>query len=248
MSVQNTSKQILRILAIGSFSLTLAACQQTRLADTELQAVQTASDVYRAYERGDCDTVERLTGEEQLQAWRETELRYSLALARAFCLERNSDKAGAIAIYEMLEKKAENTFARADAVERLRTLRALEADPDYRRWVKDTIANAKPNGSSRMPVSRIPAEFPPSARAAGIEGFSVVEFSVTADGETQDPLVVASNPPLLFDGASLRAVRQWQFMQEAETPESPESPRQVIRILFRNNSGITLDDAQRLTE
>jgi len=227
------------------FGLSLAACQQTRLADTELQAVQTASDADLADERGDGGTVERLTGEEQLRAWRKTELRYSLALAKGFCLERDGDLTGAIEIYEMLEEKAPNTFARADAVERLRTLRALHEDPDYRRWVEDTIANAKPNGSSRMPVSRIPAECPPAARAAGIEGFTVVEFSVTADGETQDPLVVASNPPLLFDGASLRAVRQWQFMQESETPESP---RQVIRILFRRDSGITVEDAQRLTE
>ncbi len=239
------SKQALRILTVGALSFALAGCQQTQLADTELQAVQTASDVYRAYDRGDCGTVDRLTGEKQLRAWRQTELRYSLVLAKGFCLERDGDLKGAMATYEMLQNTAENTFAAADAVERLRTLRALEADSEYRNWVEDSIANAKPSNSFRTPVSRIPAEFPPAARAAGIEGFSVVEFSVTPEGETQDPLIVASNPPLIFDGTSLRAVRQWQFMQDSETPESP---RQVIRILFRSDSRITVEDAQRLTE
>lgn len=245
MPKQISSNQALGILAVGAFSLALAGCQHPRLAETELEAVQTASDVYRAYERGDCRTVSRLTGEEQLAAWDRTELRYSLTLAKAFCLEREGDQSGAIATYQMLKEKAQNTFAAADALERMRTLRALDTDPEYRRWVEEAIATAKPNLQSRTPVSRIPADFPPAARAAGIEGFTVVEFSVTPDGLTQNPLVVASNPPLLFDGASLRAVRQWQFMQE---PDTQDSPRQVIRILFRSNSGITLEDAQRLTE
>lgn len=242
---QDTSKQTLRILALGVIGLAFAACQQKRPAEAELQATQVASDVYQAYELGDCGTVERLTDEDQLQTWGRTELRYSLVLARAFCLERDGDQASAVEIYERLEKNAGNTFAAADAVERLRTLRALGDDPEYRQWVEDSIANAKPNNSSRIPLSRIPADFPPAARAAGIDGFTVVEFSVAPNGETQDPLIVASTPPLLFDGAALRAVRQWQFMQDFEMEESP---RQVIRILFRSDSGTPLEVPEVLIE
>ena len=239
------STKTLQFFAIGAVGLALTACQQPQLAESELQTIQTASDVYRAYERGDCGTVHRLTGEDQLRAWGQTELRYSLMLAKAFCFEREGEEDMAMATYEMLENEAGSTFAGADAAERIHLLRTLASDPGYKSWVEERIANAKPNLQSRTPLSRIPADFPPAARAAGVEGYAVVEFRVTADGETKAPIIVDSDPPFLFDGTSLRAVRQWQFMQD---PDMPNTARQVIRIVFQTKPEITSEDVEVLTE
>jgi TonB family protein len=111
--------------------------------------------------------------------------------------------------------------------------------------VEESIETARPSKTTRAPLSRIPVEFPPAAYAAGIEGFAVVQFGVTPGGETEDLLIVASEPPLIFDGATLRAVREWLFVEAAD---AAEQSRQVIRILFLHDSGITVEEAERLTE
>ncbi|MFK7896826.1 MAG: energy transducer TonB [Myxococcota bacterium] len=236
------SKQLLGILIISS---ALVACQQTRLAETELEAVQKASDVYLAYEQGDCARVYMLTGEEALGGLSKGELRDSLTLARAFCFEQEGETESALAIYAQLVRGDSRTFGATDAGERRREISALASDTEYATWVEKTVADAGAMTAARTPLSRIPAQFPPAARAAGIEGYAVVVFGVSESGETETPLVVASEPPLLFDGASLRAVRQWQFEPQED---AMAKSRQVIRILFRNASGITIEDAERLSE
>jgi TonB family protein len=66
-------------------------------------------------------------------------------------------------------------------------------------------------------------------RAAGIEGYALVEFGVTPRGQTTNPVVVESEPRFLFDGTSIRAVREWQYAR------SQDSDRQVIKLLFRRD-------------
>jgi TonB family protein len=68
------------------------------------------------------------------------------------------------------------------------------------------------------------------AHHAALSGQAVVEFEVTPDGATDAPIVVDSTPPLLFDGAALRAVRSWRYApQEGDAGGT----RQAIRLRFR---------------
>ena len=53
---------------------------------------------------------------------------------------------------------------------------------------------------------------------------------MTPRGDTDAPVVVASDPPLLFDGVATRAVREWRYERR---PEQTRSQRQVIRLIFR---------------
>lgn len=88
---------------------------------------------------------------------------------------------------------------------------------------------AKPKGAEKAPSSppspsaapvagptlralRTPApEYPPGALGSGVSGKVVVEFTVTPQGGVRDVRVVRSNPPRIFDQATVMAVRRWRF-------------------------------------
>lgn len=228
------------IIAILLGSALLTACQQPALSPTELDTVRTSSEAYLAYERGDCLTVRRLADPDQLRVWAYNEMRHSMLLLQGFCRELAGDTAGAHEIYRELILEAPNSFASDDAVERTRILSLIEKDSDYDRRVRtapDRIDLEKPK---RTPIDRVPAEFPPLARVTGIDGYAIVEFGITRQGETDNPIIVESSPPLLFDGVAIRAVRRWQYMRK---PSTGKDDRQLIRILFRRDD--SQDGARR---
>ncbi len=62
-----------------------------------------------------------------------------------------------------------------------------------------------------MPLVRIEPEYPINARQNGIEGWAVVEFTVSAAGTVKDAVVIASEPGTVFDRAALSAVTKWKY-------------------------------------
>ena len=68
-------------------------------------------------------------------------------------------------------------------------------------------------GSDRgiVPLVRVDPDYPPRAKQQGLEGWVEVEFTITTAGTVADPRVVASDPPYVFDRATLRAVRRWRY-------------------------------------
>ena len=218
------------VCAIALGTISLAACRPQTLTPSDVHTVETVTSAYQAFADRDCVTVELLTNLDSLEAWEFNEMRHSMLLLGGFCHDIDGDLEAARDIYGRLVIEAPSSFAADDAAERIRVLKISEADPNYARWMKaakDRIDLSKPN---RTPIDRVPVEFPPLAKAAGIEGFVIVEFGVTQRGETENAVVVDSSPPLLFDGASIRAVRRWQYMRESQI--DPDH-RQVIKLLFQ---------------
>jgi len=223
------------VLSLGLLcSIGLTSCQMLRGSETgEVGMVESATAAYLAYERGDCDAVRRDLSRQEVESWEPTELRHSMLLVHAFCEELAGEDAEAIETYRGLIREAPLSFASEDARERLRILRLERNDPDYADWVATARERASSAESSRVAVERVPADFPPLAQKAGIEGFAVVEFGVTPRGDTDAPVIVDSEPPLLFEGAALRAVREWRYVEE---PDAGETERQAIRIVFKPES------------
>jgi protein TonB len=62
-----------------------------------------------------------------------------------------------------------------------------------------------------VPVSTVSPRYPSSAVRQRISGFVTLEFTITAEGETADIVVVASVPPEIFDDAAIRALSQWRY-------------------------------------
>lgn len=69
------------------------------------------------------------------------------------------------------------------------------------------------------PLSLPELKYPPIAKAARVQGDTVVSFRVTAEGKTVD--VVPVSGPMMLQGAAVDNVRAWRFDPKAEIPEQP---------------------------
>ncbi len=223
-------------ILLASTALVLMSCQSFNKSSTamptDFEALQDASDAYLAYERGDCITASRLSDPIRIAPWQPAEVRHSMILLNGFCKELEGDLGKAQAIYKHLIAEAPGSFAARDAKERSRIIRINESDPDHAAWMRDAedrALTAKSKKKPRKPVERIDPLFPPIARSAGIEGYAVIEFGVTSRGTTSDPIVVESSPPLIFDGASVRAIRNWKYTRR---PAAASIDIHVIRLVY----------------
>lgn len=70
-------------------------------------------------------------------------------------------------------------------------------------------------------------EYPRGAERRGVEGYAVVEYTVTAEGEIANATVVDANPAGVFDRAVLRAIEGWAY-----APASAETPGMQQRFDF----------------
>lgn len=220
-------------IAAATGGILAVACQQNAAPPSspeEIQGIQIATDAYVAYQHADCETVYRLTQPDVIDAMQATELRYSLRLARGFCQEIDGDQPAARQTYHRVIDEGPSSFAAEDARERLRILDREVEDPEYLRRVDDAARRVRQPSMTREPSVRTAALYPPLARASNVEGFAVVEFGVAANGKTLDPIIVDAHPPFVFEGAALRAVRQWVY--KSQRGADPDA-RAVIRIVFR---------------
>jgi protein TonB len=83
-----------------------------------------------------------------------------------------------------------------------------------------------------VPLVRIEPDYPMNARQRGIEGWVVVEFTVTKIGSVQDPVVIAANPGRIFDRAALQAVRKWKYNPKVEGGQAVPRPGVRVRLDF----------------
>lgn len=68
-------------------------------------------------------------------------------------------------------------------------------------------------GSDRdaVPLVRIEPDYPMRARQRGIEGWVHVRFDVNRAGAVTNAVVVASDPPRIFDEAAVHAILRWRY-------------------------------------
>jgi len=74
--------------------------------------------------------------------------------------------------------------------------------------------------SDLTPISVVAPQYPAKARRAGIEGFCLVQFTVTERGTCTDPVVVDSDPPGVFDETATEIVKQWRFQPQIKGGEA----------------------------
>ncbi len=73
-------------------------------------------------------------------------------------------------------------------------------------------------GSDRdiIPLVRINPEYPARALSRGVEGYVIVQFTITATGMVRDVIVVDAKPKGMFDTAAVRAVERWRYNPKVE--------------------------------
>ena len=62
-----------------------------------------------------------------------------------------------------------------------------------------------------MPIVKVAPTYPRRAQQRGIEGYVVVEFTVTELGTVADPVVIEAEPPGMFDSAAVDAVLRFKY-------------------------------------
>lgn len=71
--------------------------------------------------------------------------------------------------------------------------------------------NLDSNDGDYLPIVKVAAIYPRRAQTRGIEGFVVVEFTVTKTGAVTSPVVVHAEPKGVFDRAALDAVVKFKY-------------------------------------
>jgi protein TonB len=67
-----------------------------------------------------------------------------------------------------------------------------------------------------IPLVRIEPEYPMRAQSQGIEGWVLVQFTVTTTGTVKDVRVVESSPKNVFDDAAVKAVSRWKYSPKVQ--------------------------------
>jgi protein TonB len=81
-------------------------------------------------------------------------------------------------------------------------------------------------------LSRVLPRYPPRAEARGIEGWVLLEITVTPAGTVSDAKVVDASPKEIFDQAALEAIRRWRF-KPAFREGRTVAQRATLKLRFR---------------
>ena len=90
-----------------------------------------------------------------------------------------------------------------------------------------------------LPLSRVEPDYPTRALQRGIEGYVIVEFLVTKEGNVENPVVVEAKPPGIFERSALRAVVKFKYKPKVLNGEAIPVSGVKNRIVYQ------LDEQQR---
>lgn len=62
-----------------------------------------------------------------------------------------------------------------------------------------------------LPIVKVAPIYPRRAQSRGIEGYVIVEFTVTKSGAVRDPIVIAAEPASIFDRAAMDAALKFKY-------------------------------------
>lgn len=88
-----------------------------------------------------------------------------------------------------------------------------------------------------LPIVKVAPVYPRRAQTRGIEGFVVVEFTVTKLGSVINPVVVESQPPGIFDNAALNAALKFKYKPKVVDGEPIDVAGVRNRITFELEDG-----------
>ena len=83
-----------------------------------------------------------------------------------------------------------------------------------------------------LPIVKVAPVYPRRALQRGVEGYVIVEFTVTKQGSVRDPFVVEANPPGIFDQAALDAALKFKYKPRVVNGEAAEVSGIQNRITF----------------
>jgi protein TonB len=83
-----------------------------------------------------------------------------------------------------------------------------------------------------IPIVRIPPRYPETALRRGIEGWVLLEFTITELGSVEDIKVVDADPPNVFERESIRALKNWKYQPKVVNGKPVPQPGMQDIIVF----------------
>jgi protein TonB len=67
-----------------------------------------------------------------------------------------------------------------------------------------------------LPLVRVSPAYPRNAITRGVEGYTVVEFDITAEGTVKNPRILVAYPTSIFNASSLKAIQKFKYKPHVE--------------------------------
>lgn len=84
-----------------------------------------------------------------------------------------------------------------------------------------------------LPIVRVEPIYPTRAQSRGVEGYVVMEFTVTSTGSVIDPVVVEAEPSSIFNRAAQRAVLKWKYKPRVVDGQAVDVPGVRTMLTFK---------------
>ena len=84
-----------------------------------------------------------------------------------------------------------------------------------------------------LPIVKVAPVYPRRAVDRGIEGYVIVQFTVTKTGAVRDPVVVEYHPSTIFNKAALAAALKFKYKPRIVNGEAIEVHGVLNRITFQ---------------
>lgn len=94
------------------------------------------------------------------------------------------------------------------------------------------LAFGAPTDGDVLPIVRVPPQYPRRALSRGVEGWVLLEFTVTKAGAVENPIVLRADPESIFDNAAIRAVSRWKYKPQTISGQPADRPGVQTVITF----------------
>lgn len=84
-----------------------------------------------------------------------------------------------------------------------------------------------------MPLVRINPDYPPRAQSRGLQGWVMVQFTITPAGTVKDAKVVDAEPKGVFDDAAINAVSRWKYNPKVQEGVAVERRGIQVKLTFK---------------
>ena len=110
---------------------------------------------------------------------------------------------------------------------------------DIKGNVDSGLSGASSSDGEYLPIVKIAPQYPRSAAQHGIEGYVVLEFTVTTLGTVKDVKVIESEPARIFDSAAIAAAKKFKYKPKVVNgkPIEVTGVRNIIRFEMEKKSG-----------
>jgi len=88
-------------------------------------------------------------------------------------------------------------------------------------------------GSEAIPLVRVNPQYPPHAQSRGIEGWVLLQFTITPEGTTKDIEILDADPKGYFERAAKDAVRKYKYKPRIQDGVAVDWPGVQLVISFQ---------------